>query len=151
MTSPAELFRKQIEANILSHGQMVLNIFPGDKPFCHSYTIGNWRLRLPELVMFGGDSGTLHWALNEVGKRLRAANAPFTDGITVDLGGRYPVKVINATHPETRSEWTVQAGQFWRDETYSVQQVLIPDEAGRFPGDAACAKPYCEVPFLKVN
>lgn len=155
MTSPADMFRKQIEANILSHGQMVINIFPGsdaDAPdFCWSYTIGNWRLKLPELVMFGGDNSTMHWALNETGRRMRTANAPFADGVDVDLGGKHPVRIINATHPETRSKWTIQAGQFWRDETYLVQQVLIPDELGRFPGNSECGKPYCHVPFLKAN
>jgi Domain of unknown function (DUF4262) len=43
---------------------------------------------------------------------------------------------------------TIQAGQFYGTEEYPVQQVLIPDPDGRFPGDPNCQPPYCRFPVL---
>jgi hypothetical protein len=60
----------------------------------------------------------------------------------VSLGGKYPVKVIDVSGAVIYDEYTCQVGHFYGTDDYAVQQMLIPDREGKYPGDPGCAEPY---------
>jgi hypothetical protein len=81
---------------------------------------------------------------------MRERGTPFTDGELVSLGGKFPVKVVDIDAERARREYTVQAGQYYDDENYEVQQVLVPDRNGRFPGEPEVQAPFSDVPILRT-
>jgi hypothetical protein len=67
--------------------------------------------------------------------------AAFQHGELVSVGGRFPVKIIEAS-AKAKEEFTLVVGQYYDTENYRVQQIVLCDPNGRFPGDPGCAEPY---------
>ena len=135
--------RGSIAINIMAHGQHLMMV-GGNPPFI--YTIGNHLHNLPELLVIGCPMSMGH-VVNLLCDRMRTQGTPFDNGGLVDIGGKVPLKIINA-HPVVKDEYTIQAGQYFGTEDYAVQQILIPDLEGRYPGEAGCAKPYRLIPVF---
>ncbi len=75
----------------------------------------------------------------------------FDNGERVRLTvARVPVKLVVASGI-ARDEYTVQAGVHFGHEKYAVMQVVVPDPAGRFPGEPGCDAPWSEVPVLALS
>jgi hypothetical protein len=111
-----------------------------------AYTIGNQARGLPELLIFCSPAAA--GLLNILSDLMIERGSAFADGELVNLGGKFPVKVVCAD-ARAQDEFTIQAGQYFGTEDYDVQQVLAPDRSGRFPDEPHCAPPYGEVPLLK--
>jgi hypothetical protein len=108
-----------------------------------TYTIGNTDRGLPELLLIGDfPSHIAAGLLNELGAKMREDGKPLATGL-VDIGWSIPVKVRQAG-PLARSRYTIQVGEYLGHDRYSVLQVMVCDENGRYPGDAGCA-PRCDV------
>ena len=115
------------------------------KSFC--YSIGNQEKNLPELLIFGvkpDDANVLVSALSDL---MIENKRPFFDGEEINLGGEQSVTMRNCTKI-AHMQYTIQAGQFYGNEDYQVQQILIPDKKGRLPDHPHCHKDY-KVPVLK--
>lgn len=141
-------FYKDIKATIDRAGQQVLAVFPdedGDLPF--AYTIGNHEHGLPELLMIGLASDGAAAVLNAIGQMQRTVGHAFKDGEIVDIGAPCNLKVIDA-NDTAKKDYTIQAGYFYGTENYKVQQVIIPDRYGHFPGEIGCAEPFASFPVL---
>jgi hypothetical protein len=141
MTAYAEKRSQEIRADIDRYGRHIVGVFPTKDdvgpPF--AYTIGNEEKGLPELLVIGvSRNGGF---LNILSDMMVERGGRFADGELVDIGGPYPVKVIDA-NATAQTEYTVQAGVFHGYENYSVQQVLVPDRDGHFPDDARCDARY---------
>jgi len=92
--------------------------------------------------------GTTHGApLNDLSQQLMERGIAFEEGELVNLGGKFPVKIVTADQRAQR-DYTIQAGQFLGTEDYVVQQALIPDRNGRFPDEPECQPPYSTIPVL---
>jgi hypothetical protein len=130
-----------IQADIERDGRQILGVFD-EPPF--AYTIGNELKGLPELLFIGGarNSGFL----NILSDMMIERGVRFTDGEIVDIGGKYPIKIINA-NATAQAEYTIQAGVFYGHDLYQVQQVLVPDRHGHFPDDLQC-DPHYRMPVL---
>jgi hypothetical protein len=139
----AEKFASQIKLDIERDGRTIVGVFDGDPPF--GYTIGNELKGLPELLVIGL-SRDLSF-LNMLSDMMIKRGTRFAEGETVNLGGNYPVKIIT-TNTMAHAEYTVQAGNFYGSDDYTVQQVLVPDRDGIFPDDARCAERF-RVPVLR--
>ena len=109
------------------------------------YTIGNYECGLPELLLFGPAYRTL----NAITARMRDNDPAFGDGETIDLGGRCKLKAFWAN--EEARKYTVQVGEYYSTNDYAVQQIVIPDTFGRYPGDPQCDRPFCWAPVLRNN
>jgi hypothetical protein len=112
-------------------------------PFIH--TLGNHGCGLPELLTIGCDNGDV---VNSVCELMRKRNRPFRDGELIELRYyEYPLKALDANDEAKIYAWRVEA--YYGTDDYTVQQLLIPDSSGRYPGDPECAVPWCLVPILK--
>jgi hypothetical protein len=144
-------FYARIATDIRKMGRSIIGVFscPDDPlPFGFAYTIGNAAQGLPELLVIGTTDGGF---LNVLSQKMIDAGAAFANGELVLIPhARAPVKVIEAS-AVARDEYTIQAGQYFGTEDYSIMQVLIPDRAGRFPGEAGCAAPFSTVPVLRLS
>jgi hypothetical protein len=136
-----------IKKQIKRAGVAVIGVFPDDdgSPWFH-YTIGNHGAGLPELLTIGGDTeqnardiSTVLTYLSAIAREKRAA---FDDGEVINLGGRNSLKVANADGSKVRTYCTTGVGYFYKTNNYSVQQVLLSDYDGRYPGDPLCAEPF---------
>lgn len=139
--------RPKVEHDIATCGQHLIGVFPTVEnpvtPFV--YTIGNAEKGLPELLVLGAfDPNVVGSILNFLGDKMRAAGCPLPE--FVDLGGLFPVKIRTASEA-VRSEYTVQAGQYLGREDYEVQQVLLCDKSGVYPGDEGINPAY-DVPLV---
>jgi hypothetical protein len=109
------------------------------------YTVGRGARGLPELLIAAPlrpEAG--QHVLNELDRRMPEA---LPSGALVDLGGQFPVMVLDASDPRAKAEYTRAATAFHGDDDrYRVQQVLMCDTEGRFPPD--CAPPYARQPLL---
>ena len=135
---------KDIENDIQRYGRCVLCVGgeADSPPF--AYTIGNWLRGLPELLIIGTIKGAL---LNNLSQKLIERGAAFEEGELVNLGGKFPVKIVTADQRAQR-DYTIQAGQYHGTEDYPVQQVLACDRSGHFPDDPACQPPYSTLPMF---
>ncbi len=130
---------------IKKQGFGIMNVFstaddPNSEDSFH-YTVGNHSVGLPEILAIGGDQRT-GGPLTDLAKIMRERKAAFANGELVNLGGKYPVKVINLNCPEVYDLYTCAVGNHFKTESYSVQLMMIPDRDGKYPDDPECAEPY---------
>lgn len=118
--------------------------------YCFAYTIGNKERGLPDLLVIAPKGAGWHPVYPEIlsilGMIQAKKGSPFTEGEFVDFTAKFPAFIIHADHPSTKSEYTVQAGQYYRTEDYKVLQVLLPDHNGIYPTDKRCEE---VVPILR--
>lgn len=127
-----------IKADIERGGRHILGI-PDGEPAPFAYTIGNELKGLPELLIIGVSRKA--GLLNVLSDMMIERGTRFAEGEIVSLGGKYPVKIINA-NATAQAEYTIQAGVFYGYDNYSVQQVLVSDPHGHFPDDPQCDPSY---------
>jgi hypothetical protein len=146
MMAYAEKRRTLIEADIKRDGRQILGV-PDGEPAPFAYTIGNELKGLPELLVVGVSRKA--GFLNLLSDMMVERGAPFAEGEIVDLGGKHPVKIINAD-AVAKAEYTIQASNFHGHDRYRVQQVLVPDPQGLFPDDGRCDPRY-RMPVLSAR
>jgi hypothetical protein len=143
--------RARIRAIIDNHGQMLQSVHrsagdpPNFQPFI--YTIGNHERGLPELLFVCDATEGFGATVNALGELQRNRDIAFAPDEIVSLGGRFPVRILDAGAPG-REEFAVQAGVFYETEDFEVRQILLCDEEGRWPGDQLCAEPFASQPVL---
>ena len=147
MTTEDEI--EEIEAmvrrNIETHGQHIWSVTvaegdpPGSLAFC--YTVGNHGRGLPELMITGPIASSFGPVLNMLSKIQRERGNGFEHGELVNLGGKYPVRILDAGDAG-RTEWATYVGNYYDTEDFEVRQVLICDPNGRWPGDPECAEGF---------
>jgi hypothetical protein len=125
------LIQDNITRAIGTHGHSVVGV-PG-----FAYTIGLQKDKLPELLIVGNfDNHLLGMALNDLAKIMRERGSPLPEG-EFDMDWSVLVKIRKAG-PKAKTDFTIQAGQYFDTEDYDVLQVMLPDKAGKFPGDEGC-------------
>ena len=136
-------------ANVIAKHKRIVMAIPGNKKNpSFFYTIGNQEKNIPELLLLGNfEPDSITAALNALSDLLVERGKPFDEGELINLGGEHSVAVWN-TQPKVHHEYTVQAGQFYGNEDYEVQQVVIPDKNGRWPDNPLCHKNW-RVPVYK--
>jgi hypothetical protein len=148
-------FYDRISQSISRYGWRVICVIPDPDEISNSiiryipflYTIGNYECGLPELLMIGSTCGA---TLNAINERMRENNRAFADGEAIELGGACKPKAFWA-NDEGRREYTVQVGEYYGTDDYAVQQIVIPDFFGRYPGDPKCDRPFRWTPLFKSN
>jgi len=144
-------FYSRITDIIEKHDQYIQAVLAGPTTLGFGYTIGNTEHDLPELLLIGKFSHSdLGFLLNWLGETMRKRGRPFDNGEVVSYGGKRPVKIINAG-TQAREEYPIQVGEYYQTDAYAIQQVLWPDEEGRFPDETGCAAPFSEVPVLALR
>lgn len=135
-------FYDGIKKTITRYGRQVLAV--GENPM-FGYTIGNFLVNRPELIVFGAGFEGTTFILNKVSKELLK-----DENLTmVDLGGKYPVMLHTVINPDAAIDrYLVQAGQYFGHRLFKIVQVLIPDLHGRFPNNPACDEPFKGYPLL---
>jgi hypothetical protein len=93
MMAYAETEYALIKADIERDGRHILGI-PDGEPAPFAYTIGNELKGLPELLLIGVSRKA--GLLNVLSDMMIERGTRFADGELVDLGGKHPVKIINA-------------------------------------------------------
>jgi hypothetical protein len=139
----SQKFYRDTRRNIEKHGQSLVLVGADGRDPGFVYTIGNAERGLPELLAVGVAAAV---AMNALGAIMREMDRRFADGAVVDIGGKCPVRVIDAC-PTVKRKFTIQAGRFLETDDYDVQQVVVPDPQGRFPGDPDCAAPWRDLPL----
>jgi hypothetical protein len=141
--------RRQITENITQDGQSVqvvgVSEAPGSQPFM--YTIGNYHLGLPELLLVDNDQTAFANILNRLGKMQRERGRAFADEELVSVGGKFPVRIVDAGIIGRR-KYATFVGIFYNTQHYDVRQVIIPDLQGRWPDQPGCDLPYARQPIL---
>jgi hypothetical protein len=146
-----ELVREQLRHKIAAAGQAVQIVHltehdpPGTQPFM--YTIGNYAFGLPELLIVDTDLAMFADVLNRLGKIQRDRGAAFADEEQVSVGGRFPLRIVDAGEIG-RTAYATFAGIYYGTRDYEVRQVLLPDTKGRWPDTPGCDLPYARQPVL---
>jgi Domain of unknown function (DUF4262) len=135
--------RRWLKRMIKQQGFGIMSVFDDHSNMFH-YTIGNHGVGLPELLVIGGDQRT-GGPLTDLAKMMRKRKVAFANGEIVSLGGKYPVKVIDANCPEVRANYTCGVFDHFKTRSYLVQQMLFSDRDGKFPDAEGCAEPYASL------
>lgn len=138
-------FRKQTIADIRKYGRACLGVFGDDDDPPFTYTIGNHKKGLPELLIIGRHD--LNDVLNYLSEQFAKEGVP-PEGAYWMQGAKCPVYLIRATDDRARDHFTVQAGQILGTEGYDLIQVVMPDLNGRFPWESGCTEAYADMPIL---
>jgi hypothetical protein len=138
-------FYEGIEESIRRYGWRLQGVLGDAENLPFIYTIGNHQIGLPELLVIGTEKAAN--CLNQVCEIMRTNDRPFEDGELIDVGGRFPMKSLNAGD-EAKREYTIQVGEYYGTDDYAVQQIVIRDTSGRFPDDPRCQFPYFLAPLL---
>jgi hypothetical protein len=135
LTAYADEARERILADIKRCGRHLIGVGGTDETLPFTYTIGNWRRSLPELLVIGDGAAGF---LNDLSAQMLKRGKGFAFGEVVRLPKYLPdgfrVKVIDA-NATAQAEYTIQAGVFYGHDDYQVQQVMIPDLRWHFPDD----------------
>lgn len=107
----------------------------GFVPF--AYSVGLDRRGWPEFLLIGSVRFG-HVMIND----LSLLADPPEPG-PLDMGGQFPLYVVEATDPKTRTDYVVQS-----DAIHGVRQLVICDTHGRYPWDEGCDEPYASMPVL---
>jgi hypothetical protein len=133
----------RIGDDVKEFGHSVVGVQDGAKSFY--YTVGRARRGLPELLLLcplahpnGQD------LLNALNDQMPVA---VVSGERVSLGGQHPVMILDATDPRAKTKYT-RIADIFNDGNYRVQQVVLCDQAGRFPTDPGCETPWSLQPLL---
>jgi hypothetical protein len=130
-------------------GRFLAAVFSTEETWEFTYSIGNWQNhRLPELLVIGSRHGTY---LNELSEMMIAQGHKFPNGtvlrgIDIDQGvinDVVRVKIIDADDPVVHQDYVLQEAV-----DAPVQQVILSDAEGRFPGEEGCAEGYESVPIF---
>jgi uncharacterized protein DUF4262 len=141
----ADKMLKWIKKQIKQEGFAIIDVFPdGPNQDWFHYTVGNHSRGLPEILVIGGDQRTAG-PLSSLTRIMHKRNAAFAGGELVSMGGKHPVKVVNANCAEVHDLYTCAVGRHYETESYLVQQMLIPDRDGRYPDDPLCTEPYASL------
>jgi hypothetical protein len=135
----------KVHEDIQERGRSVIAVMPdnADPNEAFTYTIGNARIGLPELLVVGSCHPSMCGMLNALSKIMLQKGA-FVDGQTVSLGGQYPVYVFDAKEG-VKDDFTIQATNYLGRSNYMVMQVVMPDSHGKWPWQADCDEPYCHI------
>lgn len=139
---------KSIAEKIARDKRTIIGVMGSNKERGFSYTIGNQEKQLPELLIIGAWGEPIAVVLNEMSDMMISRKGPFLNGEEVSFGGQYPVRVFDAKDPLAKSAYCIQAGRFYDNEDYAIQQVVMCDKKGRWPDDLRCHKDF-KVPLLK--
>jgi hypothetical protein len=141
--------RRRITENISKDGQAVQVVGASEtaesQPFM--YTIGNYHLGFPELLVIDTDKDIIAGVLNRLGKMQRERGRAFADEELVSIGGKFPVRIVDAG-TVGRAKYATFVGIFYNTQNYDVRQVVIPDLQGRWPDQPGCDLPYARQPIL---
>jgi hypothetical protein len=137
----AQEYYRIVQKNIETAGQHVQEVGGDENTPPFLYTIGNHGKNLPEILLIGA-SGKAFWGiLNDLGRIMRERGRAYENGELVDLGGSFPIKMIDV--PATvNDKFALQAGRYYETEDYRVQQAVMCDTKGRYPGDKGCDPAY---------
>lgn len=134
--------QSRVEDNIRRYGTHVTGVLidtENGKPG-FAYTTGNSLRGLPELLLIGDFPLTIAAdILNQLSDRMAERQAPLEP--EEGLGGRYPVRT-RLCGPAAQSDYTLQATAYLGHREYQVMQILLPDQSGHYPGDAAIDPDY---------
>lgn len=145
--------RRRIADHIARDGQAVQIVYlteqdpPGRQPFM--YTIGNYQRGLPEFLVVGTDAEFVVGILNRLGNIQRERAGAFEDEELVSVGGKFPVRIVDAGEIGRR-KYATFVGIFYETDEYDVRQVLLPDTQGRWPDAPDCDAPYRDQPVLSA-
>jgi hypothetical protein len=144
-----EQFDRDQQNLIDRYGWSVIGVFPtADEPDAQfAYTVGLTEHGHPEFMIFGLPPQTAHQLLNDMATRVFDRAARFTHGQHItDLIRDHVAVVVNGTPPEA---WPpgVAYGRYGADAV-AVQQIVWPDEAGRYPWDAGWSFPPDAQPVI---
>ncbi len=142
--SDNEIRRKmlaRVRADVELYGQSV--IFVGDDP-PFQYTVGRSTRGLPELLIILPIHPQAGKALLNELDRLMPSR--LSSNTMVSVGGRYPVMLVDAD--ASAKGYTRLASALNGDAPYRVQQVILCDPEGRYPGDPGCDGIYAQQPLL---
>jgi hypothetical protein len=146
MATHSELFQ-HIANTIAQRKRQIVGVGKDKNTPAFAYTIGNQEKGLPELLIVGNfDPKLVTLILDRMSDQMLEQGKPFDDGTVVNFGSTDSVAVWNTNAAALR--YTYQAGQFYGNEDYKVQQVVMPDRKGRYPEDPLCHKGY-KVPVMK--
>jgi uncharacterized protein DUF4262 len=141
-------FHRRTAADIKRVGRTIVCVGADENKPSFAYTIGNYCVRLPELLVIGTYQGGF---LNQLSRLMIARGAAFDDGELVQmLGGRFPVKAICANN-SARTEYAFQVGRYFKVWDFAIMQVLLPDRNGTFPDEPNCFPPFRDVPVLRQH
>ncbi|MGH7033820.1 MAG: DUF4262 domain-containing protein [Stellaceae bacterium] len=153
VTALWERIRRDIAAKIEASGQAVQVVHltakdpPGSRPFM--YTIGNYHRGLPELLVVDTDAEFVAGILNRLGKIQRDRGKAFDDEELVSLGGKFPIRIVDAGLIGGK-RYATFVGIFYGTDSYEVRQVILPDTQGRWPDTPGCDAPYRNQPILSA-
>ncbi len=143
----------QIRANIEKSGQHIQSVgqSPPDPPGTEQfmYTIGNFHLGLPELLIVDTSLSMFGDILNRLGRMQRERRRAFADEELVSVGGKFPLRIVDAG-AIGRTRYATFVGIFYKTDNYDVRQVVLPDPQGRWPDTPGCALPYSRQPILSA-
>lgn len=150
MREHTDPFYLNITKMITNHGRMILAIGPDGKSPPFFYTIGNHLKGNPELLCLGPWEPSMgQWLLNALSEQMLERGSGFGNGELINAGGEQSLQAWNAT-VIAKLQYTLQATEYYGHKDYDVQQVVIPDPKGRYPGDKRVNKKY-RVPVLRAT
>jgi hypothetical protein len=143
-----EAFFRRIAQNIATDGRQIISVMGTKKLPPFAYTIGNQEKLLPELLLIGNFSATeTQTVLNHFSNRMLMTKEPLPLGEMAFAGKAF---MIYYCGPVAKSRYTFQAGQFYGNEDYKVQKIVVSDDRGRWPWDPLCHKAF-KVPIVALT
>lgn len=139
--------QKAIKDNIDQHGWHLQYVFGDEarksKPFF--YTIGLTDMGLPEMILVGGiPTHYAHAIISDLMRKWKGEgfkNETRYDIIGTSTGAKMPVEIaeLYTGDGRLRSEYAIQAFEYYKGQDIRFAQILWPDREGNLPSSAEFA------------
>ena len=143
--------REKIKKEISAYGQYVVCVgAPVDSPsdvLPFTYTIGNFKVAMPELLLIGWCDEVAVRIINTLGRLQRDRGMGFRSGETVNYSAKFTARLMD-TGPKGLDEYALWVDGYYERKDVKVYQVLLSDQNGKFAGESGCLPPYSEQPLL---
>jgi Domain of unknown function (DUF4262) len=126
-------FIENVRQDIERHGCSVIFVADEDPPF--AYTLGLWeRHKHAEFIVFGLSGSVMTNILNAIARKVREGGNFSSAVHLADVGGKFGLRVV-PIHEAGLSRYFGFALGYYQGP-FPAAQVVWPDSAGVFPGDA---------------
>lgn len=145
---------QNIAGVIEKFGQQMIMVGPTEERYrdrresYFTYTIGNHQVGLPELIIVGFSGRDIGAILNVLSDQQRREGKPFKNGDVVPVGAG-KVKIITAN--AFAQELIGMAHEHYGADHLDLQQVVLSDVNGNFPGDPGCVEPFSSQPVFNLH
>lgn len=137
-------FERELLETVRDYGWQVTMIPEDDEGSAFAFSVGfEATLGHPEIILFGLKLETMHSLINFVGDKIKSGSRFKHGQVVTDILEGYEVMFVNVPKHHY-PEFLGTAQWFYKNDDFTVLQMIYPDRLHRFPWDEKANPKFLE-------